>query len=63
MISKNVKLEKLNEVAIRKANNLESSHGNELASIQKQINRLNKQFQNLLQLYTDGIVTKEQFQL
>lgn len=63
LISKNVKLEKLNEVAVKKASHLKSSHGNELASIQKQLNRLNKQFQNLLQLYSDDIVTKEQFQL
>lgn len=61
LISNNVKVEKLYGAANSKANEQQSKYMKELASVTKRLNKLNKEFQALLQLYTEKHIDLERF--
>ncbi|OBY76745.1 recombinase [Paenibacillus sp. KS1] len=61
LIADNVKLEKLYGAANSKANEQQSKNTKELASVTKRLNQLNKEFQTLLQLYSDKDIGIVQF--
>ncbi|WP_047155036.1 recombinase family protein [Aneurinibacillus tyrosinisolvens] len=63
LVSNNVKVEKLYEIAAKQANSQKPSYIQELKAVKGELEGLSNKFQSLLHLYTDSIVTKEQFRL
>lgn len=61
LITDNIKMEKLYGMANGKANVQQAQYSKELASITKRINKLTREFQSLLQLYTDKAIDIVQF--
>ncbi|MCI1693314.1 recombinase family protein [Aneurinibacillus aneurinilyticus] len=61
LITDNIKMEKLYGMANEKANAKQAQYSKELASITKRLNQLTKEFQSLLQLYTDKAIDIVQF--
>ncbi|BDG33496.1 recombinase family protein [Parageobacillus thermoglucosidasius] len=61
IIKDNLKMERFYGIAEEKANDLFSSTKKELKHIEKQLNELDKIFNNLLNLHIEGAITTEQF--
>ncbi|WP_258961023.1 recombinase family protein [Paenibacillus aquistagni] len=61
LIADNVKLEKLYGAAHGKANEQQAKINKELTSVSKRLNQLNKEFQSLLQLYSEKVIDIVQF--
>ncbi|MFD1991904.1 recombinase zinc beta ribbon domain-containing protein [Paenibacillus nicotianae] len=63
LIADNVKLEKIYGATNEKANKQPSSYTKELAKINNLLSQLNKEFQSLLQLYSEKVIDIKQFRL
>lgn len=61
MIKNTVKVERLYGIAEKKVNSLHSSLAKELKSVEREIDKLNNQFNSLLTLHSEGALTTEQF--
>lgn len=61
LIADNVKLEKLYGAVNGKANEQKAKYAKELTNISKRLKQLNKEFQSLLQLYSEKVIDIVQF--
>lgn len=61
MIKKSVKVERLYGIAEKKVKSLHSSLAKQLKCVEREIDKLNKQFNSLLTLHSEGALTTEQF--
>ncbi|WP_245233387.1 recombinase family protein [Paenibacillus maysiensis] len=61
LITDNIKLERLYGAANTKANEQHAKHLKELASVTKSLKKLNNEFQNLLELYSEKVIGIVQF--
>ncbi|WP_235941253.1 recombinase family protein [Paenibacillus puerhi] len=63
LITDNIKLERLYGAANTKANEQHTKYLKELATVTKRLNKLNREFQSLLQLYTEKVIDIAQFKV
>jgi uncharacterized phage infection (PIP) family protein YhgE len=61
LIKDSLKLEKLYGIAEKKAGSISSNFEKEIKQTERQLKEVNKQFDNILTLHTEGHITIEQF--
>lgn len=61
MIKNNVKVERLYGIAEKKVTSLQSSLAKKIKTVEREIDKLNNQFNSLLTLHSEGALTTEQF--